>query len=476
MDSKETKYEFTADFNQISQSQLSDIRDPMDEVFNWWSVLGYPNQEEITKACREYNTYKSMLPIDFHTIFQSGDGIEMRELKDTLLAAGRKGGETDEYINELFKNMSTISRDIPRTLPGQYPVVPNRIYKIFIYVMFAIESQRLKRNINNGYIQGENFFLMQIIKMLLEDAGWEEDEDDDEVDEEKYQEIECLVFYMSTTLYSNMAIKQTMYSIPGRIGNMPTDKKYRHKIPPYIYIQWLFMVMFIKKNKNKFKKLINNQEQKKIDNMFSVTVSEMGWFSWITLVGYLDTLVFREIIGNVLVSKDPTMLFAYMIAFFCGYKNTTGVQFDNQRITRSTDENAVAPHLNLQLFWVYNMQKPIIQELARQSLTDINDDFNALYSYFRVNFEKLTLMCTRESFINRTADSRGIYKWNFKLPREFIKNRKIWDINYTRPIHEEKVAHITAIARGGRKKRKKRKKYKTIKKSNRKLNRTIKLR
>ena len=466
MDSKETKYEFTADFNQISQSQLSDIRDPMDEEFNWWSVLGYPNQEEITKACREYNTYKNMVPKDFYKIFQRGDGREMRELKDTLLAAGIKGGETDEYINELFKNMSTLSRDIPRSLTRQYPVVPDRIYEICINVMFAIESQRLKRNINNGYIQGENFFLMQIIKMLLEDERVTD------------QEIECLVFYISTTLYSNMAIKQTMYSIPGHIGNMPTDKKYRHKIPPYIYIQWLFMVMFIKKNKNKFKKLINNKEQKKIDNMFSVAVSEMGWFSWITLVGYLDTSVFREIIGNVLVSKDPTMLFAYMIAFFCGYKNTTGVQFDDQRIIRSTDENAVAPHLNLQLFWVYNMQPPIIQELARQSLTDINDDFNALYSYFRVNFEKLTLMCTRESFINRTIDpdDSSLYKWNFKLPREFIKNRKIWDINYTRPIHEEKVAHITAIARGGRKKRKKRKKYKTIKKSNRKLNRTIKLR
>jgi hypothetical protein len=469
MSNNETKYKYTIDFNQIQHSQLTDIRDPMDEEFNWWYWCGFQNKEKRTKAIREYDIYKSQLPQNFYKIFQGKNSGEMRKLKNALLVAGIKGGVKDEYINKLFKSMKTISRDIPRSLTDQLTLT-DRIYEICINVMFLIESNRLKRNINNSYIQGECFFFMQIVKMLLEDERVTD------------QEIECLVFYISTTLYSNMTIKQTIYSVPDYIDNMPTDEKYIYKIPPYIYIQWLFMVMFIKKNKNKFKKLINNKDQKKIDDMFSESVSTMSWHSWIVLISYLDTSVFREIIGNVLVSKDPTMYFAYMIAFFCGYKNTTGVQFDditsdNQIITMpTTDENAVAPHLNLQLFWMNNFTRTRIRELAKQSLTDINDDFNSLCNYFRENFEKLTLMCTRKSFINRTVDSEGTYKWNFKLPREFIKNRKIWDIKYSRPIHEEKVAHITAIARGGRKKRKKRKKYKTIKKSNRKLNRTIKLR
>jgi len=450
---QETKYVYTADFNQIQQSQLSYIRDPKDEQFNWWSVLGYTKPAEITKACEEYNTYKSQLPRDFYKIFQRTIKTEMDQLKTELLAAGRLGGETDEYINELFKNIRQWTLDIPRSLSEQFPKKTDRIYEICINVMFAIESQRLKRNMNNGYIQGENFFFMQIVKMLLED----------ERVTSKPEEIECLVFYISTTLYSKMYIKQTIYQIK------PLDKKYRYKIPPYIYIQWLLMVMFIKKNKNKFKKLINNKEQKKIDNMFSEAVSGMSWVSWLSIVNYLDTSVFREIIANVLVSKDPTMYFAYMIAFFCGYKKTTGVQFDDH------NENAVAPYLSLHMFWFYNFGATRIRALANQPLKAINDDFNALYSYFRENFKKLTLMCSRKSFINRTVDSNGFYKWNFKLPRKFIKNRKIWDIGYTRSIHEEKVADMSAIMGGG-KKRKKRKKYKTIKKSNRKLNRTIKLR
>ena len=450
MSNNETKYVYTADFNQIQQSQLSDIRDPMDEQFNWWRWCGFPNQEEITKACQEYNTYKSQLPRDFYKIFQRSNRREMDQLKDELLVAGREGGETDEYINQLFKNMRQCNVDIYRSISVQLTIT-DRIYEICINVMFAIETERLKRNINNGYLQGESQFFMQIVKMLLDDHGVGD------------EEIECLVFYISTTLYSKMNIKETIYTmvLPPQFDMMPNDR-----IPLCIFFQWLFMVMFIKKNKNKFKKLINNKNQKQVDDMFSNAVSSMHWVSWIKIIGYLDNLVFREIIGNVLVSKDLTMYFAYMIAFFCGCKNTTGVQFDD-----------LEEALDLGYFWY--MEDSVDQntiDLARQSLTDINDDFNALYSYFKENFEKLVLMCTRKSYTNIKTIYEEMTKWHFKLPREFIKNREIWDINYTRPINEEKVAHITAIMRGGRKKIIKGKKYKTIKKYNRKLNRTIKLR
>tara|TARA_R110001592_G_scaffold3422_3_gene19257 strand:+ start:829 stop:2211 length:1383 start_codon:yes stop_codon:yes gene_type:complete len=456
-ETKYSKYTYIIDPNNITKPP-TDIRDPMDKQFNWWRWCGFPNQEEITKACQEYNTYKSQLPRDFYKIFQRRNGREMDQLKNELLAAGRLGGEKDEYIIELFRTMGQWNRDILRTLCGapHHFTITDRIYEICINVMFAIEADRLKVNFNNGYLQGEGFFFMQIVKMLLEDDGIGD------------EEIECLVFYISTTLYSKMTIKQTIYTIPP--VDPPVDMIPNDRIPSGIFIEWLFMVMFIKKNKNKFKKLINNKNQKQVDDMFSESLSGMHWRTWIRLIGYLDTSVFREIIGNVLVSKDPVMYFAYMIAFFCGYKNTTGGQFDDQEpqqtITAGYDG-----------FWDKNVYR-FVPELARQSLTDINDDFNALYSYFKENFEKLVLMCTRKSYTNikTISISSGTTKWHFKLPREFIKNREIWDINYTRPINEEKVAHITAIMRGGRKKIIKGKKYKTIKKYNRKLNRTIKLR
>jgi len=446
---QQTKYVYTADFNQIQQSQLSDIRDPMDEQFNWWRWCGFTNQEEITKAIQEYDIYKSQLPENFYKIFQSKKEPELDKLEYELLVAGRKSGETDEYITQLFNGMKQWNRDIRRTFPDKITIT-DRIYEICINVIFAIEANRLKININNGYLQGENNFFMHIVKMLLDDDGISD------------EEIECLVFYISTTLYSKLNIKETIYTMPlePRFDMMPNDR-----IPSYIYIQWLIMVMFIKKNKNKFKKLINNKNQKQVDDMFSETVSMMGWLFPIKIIAFLDTSVFREIIGNVLVSKDPTMYFAYMIAFFCGYKNTTGVQFDDQEEQRLRD------------FWDRQINIRL-GELAKQSLTDINDDFNALYSYFKENFEKLVLICTRKSYTNIKTISpiNDGTIWHFKLPREFIKNREIWDINYTRPINEEKVAHITAIMRGGRKKIIKGKKYKTIKKYNRKLNRTIKLR
>jgi hypothetical protein len=272
----------------------------MDEQFNWWRWCAFPNQEEITKACQEYNTYKSQLPRDFYKIFQRKNRREMDQLKDELLVAGREGGETDEYINQLFKNMTQFNVDIDRSISDQITIT-DRIYEICINVMFAIEAERLKRNINNGYLQGESFFFMQIVKMLLEDDGIGD------------EEIECLVFYISTTLYSKMNIKETIYTmvLPPQFDMMPNDR-----IPLCIFFQWLFIVFFIKKNKNKFKKLINNKNQKQVDDMFSKTVSEMLWISWIKIIGNLDNLVFREIIGNVLVSKYPTMYFAYMIAFF----------------------------------------------------------------------------------------------------------------------------------------------------------------
>jgi len=98
--------------------------------------------------------------------------------------------------------------------------------------------------------------------------------------------------------------------------------------------------MFIKKNKNKFKKLINGKSEKQVDNMFSETVSSSLWIGWFQHINKINNTDFREIIGNVLVNRNRggiSMFFAYMISYWCGYEKLNGELWDD--ITFNNHDN-----------------------------------------------------------------------------------------------------------------------------------------
>ena len=433
----------------FKNTHVEQIKDPLDEQFNWWYWCGFKSKEEKDNAILKYNEFKNMLPTNLSKILRNGSDSDKEKVLGRLKKAAKSEGETDKYIEELFKGTKTFSVDIPR---DSTLVITDKIYKMCFNVMFAIYSIELKKNIYDNYLQGENFILTQVVKMLL---SYKDKSDD---------EIECLLFHIQHTLLFKLHLKKMIFTMPERNKISSNDGK----IPQFVFFNWLFLVMFIKKNKNKFKKLINGKSEKQVDNMFSETVSSSLWIGWFQHINKINNTDFREIIGNVLVNRNRggiSMFFAYMISYWCGYEKLNGELWDD--ITFNNNDNKLSSFFNMHA-------RLKGKKIFEQSLTLVNHDFNNIYSYFKDNFEKIVLICTEESFTNTTTvDEDGFYKWNFKLPRKFIKNKKIWNVKFTRAIHNERTAHIGAIM-GGRRKIKSKKK--TLKKSNRKLNRTIKLR
>jgi hypothetical protein len=435
----------------FKKTHVEQIKDPLDEQFNWWYWCGFKSKEEKDNAILKYNEFKNMLPTNLSKILRNGSDSDKENVLDRLKKAAKSEGETDKYIEELFKGTKTFSVDIPRIHLKETLVITDKIYEMCFNVMFAIYSIELKKNIYDNYLQGENFILIQIVKILL---SYKDKSDD---------EIECLLFHIQHTLLFKLHLKKMIFTMPERNKISSNDGK----IPQFVFFNWLFLVMFIKKNKNKFKKLINGKSEKQVDNMFSEVVSRSFWVGWFQDINKINNTDFREIIGNVLVNRNRggiSMFFAYMISYWCGYEKLNGELWDD--ITFNNHDN------KLNFFFSRHAQIKG-KKIFEQSLTLVNRDFNNIYSYFKDNFEKIVLICTKESFTNTTTIEEGFYKWNFKLPRKFIKNKKIWDVNFTRDIRTGRTAQIGAIM-GGRRKIKSKKK--TLKKSNRKLNRTIKLR
>uniref|UniRef100_A0A6C0JCI0 Uncharacterized protein n=1 Tax=viral metagenome TaxID=1070528 RepID=A0A6C0JCI0_9ZZZZ len=451
-----TKIDFDNWF-AFQKTNAEQIKDPLDNQFDWWYWCGFKSKEEKDNAILKYNEFKSMLPTNLSQILRSNNLDDKTKLLVILKKAAIKDGETDEYVETLFNSMTQLAVDIPRSgKPLEETGSADKIYEMCFNVMFAIYSIELKKNIYDDYLQGESFMLVQILSILLDYKDKSEDE------------IECLLYHIYHTLLFKLHIKKMIFTMPRDITQMSSNNG---KIPHFVFFNWLFIVMFIKKNKNKFKKLINGKNKKEIDDMFSETISRGSLISWYQKIHLINKTDFKEIIGNVLVNKSTPMFFAYMISYWSNYAKKQGELWDDIDFDRGDN--------NLSMFWD-RYAKIKSEKLFKQSLIDINDDFDSIYGYFKEHFEKVVLNCTRESFTNITISSFDTqdkyYKWNFKLPRKFIKNNKIWDVKYTDPIHDEKVAQIGAIMGGRRKNKKIIKKSKTLKKSNKKFNRSITLR
>jgi len=421
------------------------IEDPINEQFNWWYYCGVKSKEEKKVAINDYNKFKNMLPKNTYEIYKLKKGREERILKfksKLVRAASKEPGFDVKYIDILSTTLDSFSIDMERVMKERdtnfslNDPESKKKYKMCFNVIFGIYSTELNKSTTNSYTQGECAILLKIYNLVLTYKGQKEED-----------EIECLLYHIYHTLLFKIPIKKMMLTPPYKISQ-DIDEKVT-KISPYIFFNWLFIVMFIKKNKNKWKKIIEGKDQVKIDNMFSEAVME-GWRGWKQNLNTINPTDFREIIGNVLVKKDITMFFSYIISYWSGYENTNATQWDD---TNNTG--------NLIEFFVMNVLSKD-KEIYSKKLTDTKADFDKIYNYFKKNFEKIVLICTEESFRKKIKfTSEGIPLFFFKLPRKFIKeNSKIWGVKY------EKIKKKSHSKRGGNK---------TLKKYNRKLNRTIKL-
>ena len=485
---EELEYEIEIDsFGENKNEGAQQIKDPLDDQFNWWYWCGVQTEEEKNDAILEHDKFRKILQdYNFYHIIRYDNNVEKKKLEDIFKKAADDDGEPSGYVAYLFDSIKQCNADITR---GEFrrrltdDLKGRQLYEMCINVIFRVYSIELRKNIYHSFLQGEDYILTNIIDIVYNEYT-------------NINELECLVFHIYHTLFYEFKIKKMIYTMPftSPIQDMQPNGG---KIPLFIFFNWLFIVLFIKKNKNNFKKLINNKNTKQVDEMFSRTISS-GGIDFRTAINFINITDFKKIIGDVLVNKSPEMFYAYIIAYWSGYEKKEGGKWDNIELPSSSFPPMCSAEDDLSMFW--SMHASIKgKDIMSQSLQEINEDFKKLYSYFRENFNDLVLICTEKSFTNtKQDDGNGYYTWNFKLPRKFIKNKKIWNVRHGRANNIGAIVGTTAAVAvgaaaiaaavtmaGGRKIKSQKttlKKFnrkanrKANRKSNRKLNRTIKLR
>jgi hypothetical protein len=461
-----------------------------------WILCGFKNQKEIDQTVTEYNKNS----LFFSAINNTALGLIKKQDQGTKYAdikeENSRTNEEQKIQNELERQNICLSEENVRTYINVYNQIlkdkprtrlnNKNITKEEEDMVERCLSRIFIENFNEewgiegyDYVQGENTTSARILRMIINNGT-------------NPDEIEPLLYHIYILFMFKMKAWLFMFDLP-RDGVI---RGTGHKD----FFEWLIVTMIIKKNKSKWKKLLDMSNKKKANEIFTRPL-EIQLFSVEILqrhfISGINPQDFKIIFTSVLENKNITMFFAYYISYLCSY---TGHLMHWDDVEEDTDEHTFwdMPRSLSGSGWKANPNtydvKSVSSLIRDKNVNKIKSDFDKIYKYFTNKGNMLRLVdIFLQSSLHKTHPAINIYD----IPREFIKNTDIWEENYTTHMYTNRVAAIGSIMGGSNKKKtKRRKKRKTLrkynkksnrkynkksnrkynKKSNRKLNRTIKLR
>jgi len=450
-------------WDNFSEEELENKR------IHLWILCGFKNQKEIDQTVREYNkNYSFFSKINDTAIGPGSHANAEQKIKDQLLTI--RINLSNENVRTYINVYKQILKDKPRTrlnnkniTKEEEDMVERCLSRIFI------ENFNEEWGIDGyDYVQGENTTSARILRMIINNGT-------------NPDEIEPLLYHIYILFMFKMKAWLFMFDLP-RDGVI---RGTGHKD----FFEWLIVTMIIKKNKSKWKKLLDMSNKKKANKIFTRPL-EIQLFSVEILqrhfISGINPQDFKIIFTSVLENKNITMFFAYYISYLCSYTdhlmhwddfredldNLGSIEVKFWDMPRSMSGSGWKASPNM-----YGV-KSVSSLIRDKNVNKIKSDFDKIYKYFTNKGNMLRLV---KIFLRSSPHKKHPTTNIYNIPREFIKNTDIWKEKYKPHIHNQRVAAIGSIAGGNNKKKaKRRKKRKTLrkynKKSNRKLNRTIKLR